>query len=127
MIFGVKFPGIPALFIAALLVMVLAACSACWGTIVALKFKTQQAAPLMQVGSFVAVLFTAAYAPKDMLQPWLKTVATLNPVNYVLTGVRQGFIGDVTWAHTWPAFVGGLSLLLVLSAFAVRGMTRTAN
>ena len=127
MIFGVKFPGVPALLIAALLVMVLAACSACWGTIIALKFKTQQAAPLMQVGSFVAVLFTAAYAPKDMLQPWLKTIATINPVNYVLTGVRQGFIGDVTWAHTWPAFVGGFSLLLVLSAFAVRGMTRTAN
>jgi ABC-2 type transport system permease protein len=127
MLFGVKFPGLPALLIAALLVMIVAASSACWGTIVALKFKTQQAAPLMQVGSFVAVLFTAAYAPKDMLQPWLKAIATVNPVNYVLTGVRQGFIGDVTWAHTWPAFAGGAALLLTLSVFAIRGMAKTAN
>lgn len=126
-IFGVKFPGVPALLIAAVLIMTLAACSACWGTIIALRFKTQQAAPLMQVGSFIAVLFTAAYAPKESLQPWLEHIATVNPVNYVLTGVRQGFIGDVTWAHTWPAFVAGGGLLLLLSTFAVRGMGRTSS
>jgi ABC-type multidrug transport system permease subunit len=78
----------------------------------------------MQIGSFVAVLFTAAYAPKNMLQPWLKAIATVNPVNYVLTGVRQGFIGTVTWADTWPAYVGALGLLAVLGTFAVRGMMR---
>ncbi|MEI6446660.1 MAG: ABC transporter permease [Actinomycetes bacterium] len=127
MILGVKFPGFAELLITAVLVMTLAACSACWGTIIALKFKTQQAAPLMQVGSFIAVLFTAAYAPIDMLQPWLQTVARLNPVNYVLTGVRQGFIGSVTWADTWPAFVAGGGLLLLLAALAVRGMKRTAD
>ncbi len=124
LVFGVKFPGVLELLIAASLVMLLAACTACWGTIIALKFKTQQAAPLMQVGSFIAVLFTAAYAPKDMLQPWLKAIATVNPVNYVLTGVRQGFIGSVSWADTWPAYVGVLGLLAVLGGFAVRGMMR---
>jgi len=51
----------------------------------------------------------------------------VNPVNYVLTGVRQGFIGDVTWAHTWPAFAGGAALLLTLSVFAIRGMAKTSN
>jgi len=124
LLFGVKFPGVVELLIAASLVMLLAACTACWGTIIALKFKTQQAAPLMQIGSFVAVLFTAAYAPKEMLQPWLKGVATVNPVNYVLTGVRQGFIGNVTWADTWPAYVAAFALLTVLASFAIRGLTR---
>ncbi|CAB4874043.1 MAG: hypothetical protein F2799_04520 [Actinobacteria bacterium] len=127
MAFGVKFPGVAELFIAASLVMILAACTACWGAIIALKFRTQQAAPLMQIGSFVAVLFTAAYAPIGMLQPWLHTVATINPVNYVLTGVRQGFIGSVTWADTWPAYVAGFGLLAVLGTFAVRGMRRTGQ
>lgn len=124
LVLGVKFPGILELLIAASLVMLLAACTACWGTIIALKFKTQQAAPLMQVGSFVAVLFTAAYAPKDMLQPWLKAIATVNPVNYVLTGVRQGFVGTVSWADTWPAYAAVFALLALLGAFAVRGMMR---
>ena len=127
LIFGIKFPGVLALVIAASLIMVVAACTACWGTIIALKFRSQQSAPLMQIGSFVAVLFTAAYAPIGMLQPWLKTVATLNPVNYVLTGVRQGFIGSVTWSDTWPAYLAGFGLLLVLGFFAVRGMRRTGQ
>ena len=29
----------------------------------------------MQVASFVAVLFTPAYAPEPLLQPWLRDVA----------------------------------------------------
>ena len=125
--FGVKFPGFGALLIIATLIMALAAASACWGAIVALRFRTQQAAPLMQIGSFVAVLFTAAYAPMELLQPWLKAIATVNPVNYVLTGIRQGFIGTVTWADTWPAYVAVAILLGVLGTFAIRGMARTAD
>jgi len=124
---GVRFPRFAELAIAAVLVMAVAACSACWGTIVALRFRSQQAAPLMQVGSFVAVLFTASYAPVDMLEPWLKAIATVNPVTYVLTGIRQGFIGPVTWADTWPAFLAAGLLLLLLGSLAVRGMRRVAD
>lgn len=124
---GVDFPGVAELLIAASLVMLVAAASACWGTIIALRFKSQQAAPLMQVGSFVAVLFTASYAPIDMLEPWLKAIATVNPVNYVLTGIRQGFIGDVTVHDTWPAFLAAGVLLMLLGSFAVRGMRRVAD
>jgi ABC-2 type transport system permease protein len=125
--FGVKFPGLAEILIAASLVMILAACTACWGAIIALKFRTQQAAPLMQIGSFVAVLFTAAYAPMGMLKPWMHAIATVNPVNYILAGVRQGFIGEVTWSDTWPAYAAGLGLLAVLATFAVRGMRRTGQ
>ena len=127
LLFGVKFPGFLDLLIVALLVMIVASASACWGAIIALRFRTQQAAPLMQIGSFVAVLFTAAYAPMALLQPWLKAIATINPVNYVLTGVRQGFIGSVSWADTWPAFVAGAGLLALLATFAIRGMSRTTD
>ena len=68
--------------------------------IVALRFRTQQAAPLMQMAGFIAVLFTTAYAPKALLAGWLKRVATINPVTLVLQGVRQGFVGAVTWHDT---------------------------
>lgn len=125
--FSVKFPGVLDLFVIATLIMLLAAASACWGAIIALRFRTQQAAPLMQIGSFIAVLFTAAYAPMALLQPWLKAIATVNPVNYVLTGIRQGFIGDVSWADTWPAYLAAIGLLILLGAFAIRGMARTAD
>ena len=124
LIFGVHWPGVLGVLIAYLLVTGLAALSACWGTIVALKFKSQQAAPLMQVGSFVAVLFTTAYAPQDLLTGWLATFARINPVTHVLDGVRQGFVGGVTWGKTWPAFVALIGLLILFAALALRGLAR---
>lgn len=121
---GVGWPGLLELSIAALLVMGLAAAMACYATLVALRFRTQQAAPLMQIGSFIAVLFTTAYAPRELLSGWLGAIADVNPVTHVLEGVRQGFVGDVTWAQTWPALVSVTALVLVFGALAVRGMRR---
>jgi ABC-2 type transport system permease protein len=122
---GVHWPGAGTLALAAVLVMGLAAAAACWGVTIALRFRTQQAAPLMQVGTFVAVLFTTSYAPKALLEPWLRHVADVNPVTYVLEGVRQGFVGSATWPDTWPALVAVAGLLALLGALALRGMART--
>jgi ABC-type multidrug transport system permease subunit len=119
---GVHFPGAVGLALAAGLVMVLASAAACWGVIIALRFRT---APLMQVGTFVAVLFTTAYAPAALLAGWLRTVADANPVTYVLEGVRQGFVGTVSWGDTWPALLAVGGLLMFFGVLAVRGMRRT--
>ena len=78
--FGVHFPGIDGLLIALVLATGFAAVAASWGSTLALRFKTQSAAPLMQAGIFMAVLFTASYAPLALLTGWLHTVATYNPV-----------------------------------------------
>jgi ABC-type multidrug transport system permease subunit len=121
---GVDVPGPLELGIALALVMGLAATMACYGILVALRFRTQQAAPFMQMGSFIAVLFTTSYAPRELLSDWLGTIADINPVTHVLEGVRQGFVGDVTWSQTWPALVSLAGLLLVLGALAVRRMRR---
>lgn len=121
---GVDVPGLLTFGLVIVLVMGLAATMACYAILIALRFRTQQAAPLMQVGSFIAVLFTTAYAPRDLLSGWLRTLADINPVTHVLEGVRQGFVGDVTWADTWPAFLSLAGLLAVLGALAVRGMRR---
>jgi len=121
---GVAWPGLLELAIAAVLVMGIAAAMACYATLVALRFRTQQAAPLMQMGSFIAVLFTTSYAPRDLLSGWLGAIADVNPVTHVLEGARQGFVGDVTWAQTWPALLAVFGLVLVFGALAVRGMRR---
>ena len=121
---GVDWPGLQAIALTAVLVMGLAAAAACYAIILALRFRTQAAAPLMQVGSFVAVLFTTAYAPRELLSDWLRAIADINPVTQVLEGVRQGFVGDVTWALTWPALLAVAGLVTVFGALAVRGMSR---
>ena len=121
---GVSWPGLAELALAAVLVMGLAAATACYSTLVALRFRTQQAAPLMQMGSFVAVLFTTSYAPRELLSGWLGAIADVNPVTHVLEGVRQGFVGGVSWADTWPALASVSGLVLVFGTLAVRGMRR---
>ncbi|MCW2991338.1 MAG: putative multidrug transporter permease protein, partial [Solirubrobacterales bacterium] len=64
---GVHWPGVDGLLIAYLLVMAMAAAMACFAVTVALKFRTQQAAPLMQMGNFILTLFTTSYAPYALL------------------------------------------------------------
>jgi len=124
LILGVHLPSFLGIVLTIVLVMGLAAVMACWGSVVALRFRTQQAAPLIQILGFVAVLFTTAYAPFALLTPWLRAIAHVNPVTYVLEGIRQGFVGDVTWADTWPALLAVVGLLVLLGAWAVRSMRR---
>jgi ABC-type multidrug transport system permease subunit len=124
LVIGAHWPGLLGLLIAVTLVMGMAVVAATWGTSLALKFKTQSAAPVMQVGMFLAVLTTTAYAPLDLLTGWLHTVAEINPVTQVVEAVRQGFVGPVTWGDTWPGYVTLIGLAAVLSYFALRGMRR---
>jgi hypothetical protein len=48
----------------------------------------------------------------------------LNPVNHVLTAVRQGFIGPITWTDTWPALLTLVIMLTLFAGLAVRQLQR---
>ncbi len=124
---GAHWPGFLGLAIALGLVMGMATVAATWGTTLAFRFKTQSAAPLMQAGMFIAVLCTTAYAPLEFLSGWLYTVAKYNPVTQVLEGARQGFVGDVSWADTWPAIVTLIGLAALFGALALRGMGKMTD
>jgi ABC-2 type transport system permease protein len=107
------------------MVAAMAAVAACWGSMLALHYKSQSAAPLMQAGMMALVLLTPAYAPPELLQPWLETVAQINPVSHVIEAARQGFLGGVSWSDTWPGLLALAGLLAVLGALALREMRRT--
>ncbi len=124
---GIDWPGFDGLALTYLFVMGFAAAAACWGTIMALRFKTQQAAPLMQVVVFASILFSTAYAPEELLAGWLEAVAELNPTRYILEGVRQGYVFDVRWTETWHAGLALAGLMLVLGGLALRGMRRVGR
>ena len=124
LVLGAHWPGAGGLSLAVLCGSIFASIAACWGVTLALVFKTQSAAPLMQAGMFILVLFTAAYAPLALLAGWLHDVAQINPVNHVLTAARQGFIGDVTWHDTWPALLTLVLLGLAFGSLAVRQLLR---
>jgi ABC-2 type transport system permease protein len=126
LLLGASFPGVGGLLIAYFMVAAMAAVAACWGSMLALRFKSQSAAPLMQAGMMALILTTTAYAPLILLQPWLQHVARVNPVTQILEAARQGFVGGVSWAETWPGVLALAGLLAVLGALALREMRRTA-
>jgi ABC-2 type transport system permease protein len=125
--FGVHFPGVGGLLLAVFLGAGFAAVAASWGVTLALRFKTQSAAPLMQAGIFMAVLFTTSYAPLDLLTGWLHWVATYNPVRFIIEAARQGFVGDITWETTWKGLVALAGLAVLMVGFALRGLRRASD
>jgi ABC-2 type transport system permease protein len=124
---GAAWPGPGGLALAIVVVMGMAIVAATWATTLALRFKTQSAAPLMQAGVFILILMTTAYAPLALLTGWLHEVARLNPATQILEAARQGFVGDVSWADTWPGFVALFGFIAVLGSLALIGMRRTAD
>jgi ABC-2 type transport system permease protein len=124
---GVHWPGVAGLVIALLVVMGMGTVAALWGTTLALKFRSQSAAPLMQAGMFTLILTTTAYAPQELLTGWLHTVAEYNPATQILETARQGFVGPVTWGDTWPGMLALAGLVALMAVFALRGMNRAAD
>ncbi len=95
-----------------------------WSVGLALKFKSMQVAPLMQTGIFLLVFLSTAQMPIHLLTGWLHTVARFNPMTNVLALAREGFLGEVTWAATWPGLVSLGGLALAATVFAARSMRR---
>ena len=76
---------------------------------------------------FPFAFLTTSFLPKEALTGWLSTVATYNPVTYVLEGLRS-LISD---GWEWDVLARGMALTLALMAFsfglaslAMRGRVR---
>lgn len=95
-----------------------------WAIALALRFKSQQAAPLMQTGVFLLVFLSTAQMPIHLLTGWLHTVARFNPMTNVLGLAREGFLGEVTWAGTWPGLVSLGGLVAAATLFAATSMRK---
>jgi ABC-2 type transport system permease protein len=126
-IFGVGIQGVDALVLAVALAAAFAATIACYSIIVALHFRTQQAAPLMQAGAFMMVLFTTSYAPLELLTGWFQEVARYNPVRFIVEGVRQMSVYGVDWGHTWKALMALALIAVFFGTLAMRGLIRAAD
>jgi ABC transporter DrrB family efflux protein len=124
---GVHWPGLGGLLLALILVMGMGVVAACWGTMLALRYRSQSAAPLMQAGMFILILTTTAYAPVALLTGWLHTVAQINPATKVVDAARQGFTGGITWGGTWPGLVALAGMIALLGALSLRQMYRVTD
>jgi len=93
-----------------------------WACGVAMRFRTMQAGPVMQMPVFLTLFFAPVYFPLDLLTGWIETVATLNPLTYVLEAVRSMLAGDEV--HVAAAFTIALGLVALFTAWSLRGLRK---
>ena len=91
-----------------------------WATGVALRMRTMQAGPVMQMPVFLTLFFAPVYVPLDLLSGWLHAVAHVNPVTALLEAGRSLIAGDPR--HVALAFSAVLALVLAFALWALRGL-----
>jgi ABC-type multidrug transport system permease subunit len=91
-----------------------------WATGVAMRLRTQQAAPVMQMPVFLLLFFAPVYVPLGLLRGWIHGVASVNPITALLEAGR-GFISGRP-ELTLVAFALGAGLILGFAFWAFRGL-----
>ena len=120
MVGGVMPPGITPTLVIFAFALLFAAAASFWAIGVALRTRTIQAAPIMQLAVFLSVFMSVAYVPQDALTGWLATIARYNPVTYILDAARSAELtGTVIWSETWPGLIAAGALVVLLGAFAL--------
>ena len=99
-----------------------------WAVGVALRLRTIQAGPLMQVPVFLTLFLAPVYVPLDLLSGWIHTVASVNPATAFLGAGRDLISGQASDIGVAAAIACGLiavfglwSLRSLRSAEAVGG------
>jgi ABC-2 type transport system permease protein len=93
-----------------------------WATGVALRVRSIQGGPLMQMPTFLILFLAPVYVPIDLLSGWIHAVASVNPVTALLEAGRGFISGDPTLVVV--AFGVGIGLALSLTLWARGGLRR---
>jgi ABC-2 type transport system permease protein len=91
-----------------------------WATGVAMRLRTQQAAPVMQMPVFLILFFAPVYVPLALLEGWIHAVASVNPLTALLEAGRGLIAGEPEL--TLAAFAIVVGLILGFSLWALRGL-----
>ena len=93
-----------------------------WACGIAMRFRTLQAGPLMQMPVFLLLFFAPVYVPRDLLKGWIHAVATANPVTRLLEAGRSLLDGHP--AEVGIAFGAAVGLAALFSLWAMRGLRK---
>jgi ABC-2 type transport system permease protein len=102
-------------------------CAVMFASGVAMRLRTMQAGPAMQVPVFLLLFLAPVWLPLDLLTGWVQAAATVNPFTLFLDTARSLIDGQpekvlVTFAVT----VGLLGALLLWARGGLRSAERAA-
>jgi ABC-2 type transport system permease protein len=91
-----------------------------WACGIAMRLRTLQAGPLMQVPVFLTLFLAPVYVPLDLLNGWIHAVASVNPATFLLEAGRGLIAGEPV--EVVPAFAFGLAGVVLFSVWALGGL-----
>jgi ABC-2 type transport system permease protein len=96
-----------------------------FGTGVALRLRTMQAGPAMQMPVFLLLFLAPVFVPRELLSGWVKVVSGGNPMTAFLD-TERGFIAGSP-DHVLVAYGAIAGLLALMTLWAARGMRSAAR
>jgi ABC-2 type transport system permease protein len=102
------------------LALVLNVAAIFWAAGVAMRLRTEQAGPIMQMPVFLVLFFAPVYVPLSLLEGWIHTLASVNPLTRVLEAGRSLLAGSPTEVGVAFAVAAGLAAAFWL--WALRGL-----
>ena len=94
------------------------------GLAVVYKFRSLKSLSIVQIFIFGFMFLSIGQVPLALQTGWLHQAARINPMTNILRLSRQGFLGDVSWAETWPGLVAIGGLTFGFGAVAYRNLRR---
>ena len=91
-----------------------------WACGVAMRFRTMQAGPVMQMPVFLVLFFAPVYVPLSLLHGWIHAIAVVNPVTRVIEAGRGFLAAEPT--EVAAAFGAAVGLALLFAWWALRGL-----
>jgi ABC-2 type transport system permease protein len=93
-----------------------------WAAGVAMRLRTMQAGPVMQMPVFLILFFAPVYVPIELLHGWIEGIASVNPVTHLLETGRSLLAGSPD--DVGLAFAIALALGAGFLLWAIRGLRR---
>ena len=91
-----------------------------WATGVAMRVRSIQGGPAMQIPVFLVLFLAPVYVPLGLLTGWIHAVASVNPATALLEAGRSLIAGDPV--HVALAFTAAAALVAVFALWARGGL-----
>ena len=88
----------------------------------AMRLRTMQAAPLIQLPAFLLIMTAPVYVPRPLIEGWVAVVADFNPMTAMLEAGRNLVIGAP--AEALLALAVGAGLIVAMATWAWTGLRR---
>lgn len=88
----------------------------------AMRLRTMQAGPLIQLPAFLVIMTAPVYVPRELLEGWVGAVADVNPITALIEAGRNLIIGAPAESLLALSVAAGLIALMVV--WSLRGLRR---